>query len=197
MALIFDLGRVIVSWGPVGIVSRVRGPQGAAELAATLFEHPDWLEVDRGTLSLHTMARRAEARTGLTAADILAVLEAVPPSLVPDPQMVELLAELHARGEALYALSNMGHASIDYLERHCAFWQYFRGKVVSARVRMMKPEAEIYRYLLVAQDLKAADCTFIDDSPANVAAAEQVGIRGIVFTSHDQCRRDLAALGLL
>ena len=127
MAIIFDLGRVVVSWDPVGIVSAVRGPQGAAELAERLFNHPDWLEVDRGTLSLHTMARQAQARTGLSAADNLAILQAVPASLLPDPAMVALIEELHGAGHALYALSNMGHASIDWLERQ-DFWRFFSGK---------------------------------------------------------------------
>ena len=196
MAIIFDLGRVVVSWDPVGIVSAVRGPQGAAELAERLFNHPDWLEVDRGTLSLHTMARQAQARTGLSAADNLAILQAVPASLLPDPAMVALIEELHGAGHALYALSNMGHASIDWLERQ-DFWRFFSGKVVSARVRMMKPEPDIYRYLLVSFDLQAEECLSIDDSQANVAAAEALGLRGLVFTDAPRCRQHLVEQGLL
>ncbi|MGS3175289.1 HAD family hydrolase [Aeromonas sanarellii] len=196
MAIIFDLGRVVVSWDPVGIVSAVRGHQGAAELAERLFNHPDWLEVDRGTLSLHTMARQAQARTGLSAADNLAILQAVPASLLPDPAMVALIEELHGAGHALYALSNMGHASIDWLELQ-DFWRFFSGKVVSARVRMMKPEPDIYRYLLVSFDLQAEECLFIDDSPANVAAAEALGLRGLVFTDAPRCRQHLVEQGLL
>ncbi len=66
---------------------RALGTRGARSGAAggRLFNHPDWLEVDRGTLSLHTMARQAEHRTGLSAAENLAILQAVPASLVPDP----------------------------------------------------------------------------------------------------------------
>lgn len=197
MAIIFDLGRVVVSWDPVGIVRSVCGPQGAEQLAEQLFNHPDWLEVDRGTMSLHTMAREAQARTGLSAAENLAILQAVPASLLPDPAMLTLIAELHGAGHTLYALSNMGHASIDWLEQHQDFWRFFSGKVVSARVRMMKPEPDIYRYLLVSFDLKPAECLFIDDSPANIAAAEALGIRGIVFTDAASCRQQLGELGCL
>lgn len=196
MAIIFDLGRVVVSWDPVGIVSSVRGPQGADLLAERLFNHPDWLEVDRGTLSLHTMARQAQGRTGLPAAQNLAILQAVPASLLPDPAMLTLIETLHGAGHTLYALSNMGHASIDWLEQH-AFWCFFSGKVVSARVRMMKPEPDIYRYLLVSFDLKAEECLFIDDSPANVAAAQALGIGGLVFTDVPSCRQQLLSLGYL
>ncbi|MCX7133307.1 HAD family phosphatase [Aeromonas sp.] len=196
MAIIFDLGRVVVSWDPVGIVSSVRGPQGADLLAERLFNHPDWLEVDRGTMSLHTMARQAQGRTGLPAAQNLAILQAVPASLLPDPAMLTLIETLHGAGHTLYALSNMGHASIDWLEQH-AFWRFFSGKVVSARVRMMKPEPDIYRYLLVSFDLKAEECLFIDDSPANVAAAQALGIGGLVFTDVPSCRQQLLSLGYL
>ncbi len=107
------------------------------------------------------------------------------------------MAELHGAGHSLYALSNMGHASIDWLEQHQDFWRFFSGKVVSARVRMMKPEPDIYRYLLVSFDLKPAECIFIDDSPANVAAAEALGIRGMVFTDAASCRQQLVELGCL
>ncbi|MGN7511267.1 HAD family hydrolase [Aeromonas salmonicida] len=196
MAIIFDLGRVVVSWDPVAIVRSVRGPDGAEALAERLFNHPDWLEVDRGTLSLHTMARQAQERTGLSAAENLAILQAVPASLLPDPAMLTLIAELHGAGHTLYALSNMGHASIDWLEQQL-FWRFFSGKVVSARVRMIKPEPDIYRYLLVSFDLKADECLFIDDSPANVAAAEALGIRGMVFTDAYSCRQLLVSLGYL
>lgn len=196
MAIIFDLGRVVVSWDPVAIVSSVRGPGGAEALAERLFNHPDWLEVDRGTLSLHTMARQAQERTGLSAAENLTILQAVPASLLPDPAMLTLIAELHGAGHTLYALSNMGHASIDWLEQQ-PFWHFFSGKVVSARVRMIKPEPDIYRYLLVSFDLKADECLFIDDSPANVAAAEALGIRGMVFTDAHSCRQQLVSLGYL
>ncbi|MFM4822954.1 HAD family hydrolase [Aeromonas hydrophila] len=197
MAIIFDLGRVVVSWDPVGIVRSVRGEHGAEQLAERLFNHPDWLEVDRGTLSLHTMARQAEHRTGLSAAENLAILQAVPASLVPDPAMLSLIESLHGAGHPLYALSNMGHACIDWLEQHQPFWRFFSGKVVSARVRMMKPEPDIYRYLLVSFDLQAEQCLFIDDSPANVTAAQALGIGGLVFTDAYSCRQQLVAQGYL
>lgn len=62
---------------------------------------------------------------------------------------------------------------------------------------MIKPEPDIYRYLLVSFDLKADECLFIDDSPANVAAAEALGIRGMVFTDAHSCRQQLLSLGYL
>ena len=197
MAIIFDLGRVVVSWDPVGIVRSVRGPDGTEALAERLFNHPDWLEVDRGTLSLHAMASQAEARTGLSMAENLAILQAVPASLLPDPAMVSLIETLHRAAFRLYALSYLSLTSIDSMVQHQEFWRFFSGKVVSARVRMIKPEPDIYRYLLVSFDLKAGECLFIDDSPANVAAAQALGLQGMVFTDAAACRRQLVEQGWL
>src|SRR3712207_7703669 len=43
----------------------------------------------------------------------------------------------------------------------------------------------------------AADrCTFIDDSPANVAAARQAGLTAVQFVGADALRDDLVRLGI-
>jgi len=39
MAIIFDLGRVVVSWDPVAIVGSVMGPADAEALAERLVRH--------------------------------------------------------------------------------------------------------------------------------------------------------------
>ena len=58
-------------------------------------------------------------------------------------------------------------------------------------------EPDIYRYLLVSFDLSAQECLFIDDSPANVAAAQALGLQGMVFTDAAACRRQLVEQGWL
>ena len=62
------------------------------------------------------------------------------------------------------------------------------GIVISAEEKTVKPEAEIYQVLLKRYSLKADECFFIDDSPANIEAAAQIGMSGFVF------RGDSAAL---
>ena len=68
------------------------------------------------------------------------------------------------------------------------------GYVVSGEEKLLKPDARLYRVLLDRYGLKAEECVFIDDNPANTAGAEAVGIKGIVFQGVEQLRKQLDTL---
>ena len=46
-------------------------------------------------------------------------------------------------------------------------------------------------------DCAAAECLFVDDNPANVAAAESVGVHGIRFTNAEGLVRELVEWGMM
>jgi putative hydrolase of the HAD superfamily len=191
--LIFDLGGVVVRWDPDAIIA---GASLDSKVKADLFSHPDWLEVDRGTATPEEFVRRLATRTGLGEADLTKLVESVPASLVPFPQTVDLLYRLKARGYPLYCLSNMGHASIDHLEREHRFFEVFAGKVISCRLNLCKPEPGIYEHALKTYKLKPQETVFIDDVEKNVVAAAQLGIRTIHLRNVAELERELAALGV-
>ena len=195
MNLVFDLGGVVVRWDPDAIINGVFSDPGARKaVRAGVFAHPDWLELDRGTLGRDEAIARGAQRTGLPPADIERLLRAVPPSLEPFPDTVALLRKLKARGYPLYCLSNMHFASIEYLEARHDFFALFDGRVISCRLNLCKPEAAIYEYLLKEFLLDAKQTVFIDDVAVNVAAARNAGMHAIRFESAAQCERELALL---
>jgi putative hydrolase of the HAD superfamily len=195
--LIFDLGGVVVRWDPDAIIAGVFDDEKTrATVREGVFAHPDWLELDRGTLDREDAIRRAAGRTGMPQAEMRRLLLAVPPSLTPFPDTVDLLYRLKARGYPLYCLSNMHFASIEHLEREQRFFEVFKGKVISCRLKLCKPEPEIYRHALQAHGLKPQDTVFIDDVEVNIAAAAAIGIRTIQFRDAAQCERELRALGV-
>lgn len=73
----------------------------------------------------------------------------------------------------------------------------FGVRIVSGDVGVMKPDAAIYRRVLEQAATPANRAIFIDDRPANVAAAEALGIGGIVFTSAAPLAARLQDLGFL
>lgn len=59
---------------------------------------------------------------------------------------------------------------------------YFEKTYLSYEMRMLKPDEEIYRKVLDSSGMDAGDTLFIDDSKANCAAAERLGITSMHVT---------------
>lgn len=183
-------------WEPAALLAQIFDDPATCEVLHSEFiGHADWLELDRGTMAPEDAVARAARRTGLPEADVGRFLNNVPPALVPIADTVELLYRLKAQGHSLYCLSNMHFASIEYLERTHGLWDVFSGKVISCRVHLCKPEANIYAHLLESYQLDAAETVFVDDVEVNLAAARQFGIRTIRFESSAQCAEELRLLG--
>ena len=198
MNIVFDLGGVVVRWEPEALIADVfDDPQVCRVVHSGFVGHPDWVELDRGTLAPEDAVARASERTGLPHFELAEFLRRVPSGLVAITDTVELLYRLKAQGHSLYCLSNMHFASIEYLERTHDFFDVFTGKVISCRLNMCKPEPKIYSHLLETYGLDAADTVFIDDVEVNLATAQQMGIQTIRFENPVQCTNELRAMGCI
>jgi FMN phosphatase YigB (HAD superfamily) len=81
--------------------------------------------------------------------------------------------------------------SIKYLESQNSIWDMFDGMVISCRVQKVKPEQEIYEYLLTEFNLVTHETVFIDDMDVNLKTASHLGIKTILFFNPAQCRQEL------
>jgi putative hydrolase of the HAD superfamily len=198
MDIVFDLGGVVIEWDPVRFVAT---QYDDASLGVRVLEHlvyhPDWLELDRGTLSVPEAIERAAARSGLAPEVLGRFFAALPDLLVPIPASVELTRRLKRAGHRLFILSNMASATINHLEASYPIWDVFEGAVISSRVHLVKPEPAIYEHLIRTFGLGARATLFIDDLERNLVAARAVGLRTLRFASAAECSEDLRALGYL
>jgi len=193
--VIFDLGGVVLDWNPEAILARhYPQPEHRALLRTGLFEHPDWLELDRGTLEEHELLERFRRRAGAAAPPVADLLRAVRESLLPKPATLELIEQLRAHDVPLYCLSNMPAGIYAELRARHDFFDAFDGIVISAHVGLIKPEPAIYEHLLSAHGLKAEESVFIDDLARNVQGARSVGLAAIQFRDVAQCERELNEL---
>jgi putative hydrolase of the HAD superfamily len=192
---VFDLGGVVFKWQPDAIIRSIFKDTDTQNLVRKgVFEHSDWIELDRGSITPAQAIVRGAARTGLRNEDVERLLEAVPPFLTPIEATIELIHELSGTSNRLFVLSNMHLASITYLEQRHTFWDVFDGIVISSRIKMVKPEIQIYEHLLNRYQLQPVDTVFIDDLQENLAAASSIGIQTIKFVNPDQCRHALLNL---
>ena len=193
--IVFDLGGVVFNWQPDTIIRRVfQDPDTQDLVRAEIFEHADWVELDRGTIALDQAIVRGASRTGLPHADIEKLLNEVPRSLTPIQGTIELIRSMGGSNNRFFVLSNMHIASISYLEKKHKIWDMFDGIVISSRIQKVKPEIEIYEHLLSEYQLEASETIFIDDMSENLTAASSIGIQTIKFVDPPQCRHDLVNL---
>lgn len=193
--VIFDFGGVLVTWRPQEIIDAFYPePELRAAIRTHVFQHPDWLEMDRGTLDESTVVERFAARMGRPRAEMEALLAHVRDSLQPIEPTVQLLGELRDHGYALYGLSNMSEPIFAHLAARHDFFKRFHGIVVSAAVKLLKPDPAIYEHLRDRFAIDFAESVFIDDVPRNVESARRLGLAAIQFEDTVQCRRELARL---
>lgn len=193
--VIFDLGGVLLRWDTRGIVDAIYTDAQTRELVhAAVFEHPDWLELDRGALSEDEAVERFAHRTGQPRTAMADLMDEVRRCLAPQPAAMDLLTELDECGVPLYCLSNMHDRNIGFLTGQYAFFERFRGAIYSAEVKMIKPDPAIYAYAASTFGLESGDCVFVDDAVDNVEAARSAGWHAVCFHDAAQCRAELISL---
>jgi putative hydrolase of the HAD superfamily len=193
--VIFDFGGVLVNWRPDDIIEGFYAdPELRAALRLHAFQHDDWIDMDRGVLDEATVVRRFARRMGRPEAEMSALFDRVRESLTPIEPTVALLAELRERGYRLYGLSNMSESIFAHLRSLHDFFGLFDGIVVSAAVKLVKPDPAIYEHLRERHGIDFGESVFIDDLPRNVESAERLGLPAIRFTTAEQVRGELEPL---
>jgi len=198
MNIIFDLGGVVLYWKPEELIERnFSDPGDRKKVRETFLGHPDWVELDRGTLDIETALNSAAERTGIPYGQLKKMMEDVPAFLLPREETIDLIRRIRDRDHKLYVLSNMHHDSMNYLLKTHEFFSLFDGIVASCKVGMVKPEEQIYRFILDEYHLDPSQTVFIDDMEENVEAAARLGIHPIRFIDKDQCEEALRAINCL
>lgn len=196
-------GRVVVfDYGEV--ISRTPHAARQALLAATgltadeLFPVYQELrhDLDRGDLSVLDYWRAIGERTGRTwsvsqvhrlwALDYTGWFEV-------DPEVLDLVEELHDAGTRLALLSNAGFDFGDPYRRS-PMGSLFETVVVSAEEHVLKPDPSIYRDTCARLGIDPAQMVFVDNRAENATGAEAIGAVGHHYTSPAALRTFLQQL---
>lgn len=190
--IVFDMGKVIQDFDPMHAIRPFTDdPEDQELLCTTIFRSQEWADLDRGTTDFVQAEAAWRDRLPSRLWDILAKIVDQWHVYMPYyPDMVDLIRELKAKGYALYLLSNAATRFYDYQNR-CEAFSLMNGIVISADEKTVKPEPQIYQVLLKRYHLTAEECFFIDDSPANIEAARQAGMKGFVFQGDSMALRAL------
>ena len=190
--LIFDFGSVLVDWDPHYLYIPYFGDASKAEWFLTEICPYTWnTQADAGR-SLQEITEERIALYPQWEKEIRMYYDRWIEMMGGQiPGMEELVRDYKARGYGVWGLTNWSRETFPLVRHRYPVFDLLDGIVVSGEERTAKPGPELYRILLDRYGLQAETCVFIDDSPRNVAGAEAVGIRGLVFRDAAQLRRDL------
>jgi FMN phosphatase YigB (HAD superfamily) len=190
--VIFDFGGVLVRWQPEAVIAAFYADEALrARVRAAVFTHPDWIDLDRGTLTESLAIERFAERMQRPAEEMHALLDAIKDSLAPMPESLALLEELVRRDVPLYGLSNMAASIFALLKSRHDHWDRFRGIVISGEIGLVKPDPAIFHHIAERYALVPAETIFIDDHMPNIESARRLGFHTIHFSDAAQCRREL------
>jgi 2-haloacid dehalogenase len=198
-AVVFDIGGVLLEWDPRHLYRKLFGGDDAAmERFLADVCTPDWHRAhDLGQDIAQSCAELSARHPGQ--ADLILAWSRRGEEMIPGPVpgSAELLADLKKTGMACYGLSNMEAETFPVRLERFGFLRLLDGFVISGLERVAKPDPRIFRLLLDRFGLRADRTLFVDDAPANVAAAQALGINAIRFESAPQLRGALEARNLL
>jgi 2-haloacid dehalogenase len=194
--VVFDIGKVLIDWDPRHLYRSMFTDEAEMESFLRDVCARDWiLELDRGKPFAEAVVERI-ALFPHYEKEIRAFDERWHETNrgVIDGSMA-ILDRLRSDRIPNYAITNFSAEKFEGARKVFPFLDGFDGIVVSGRERLLKPDAAIYDLFLDRYGLKAADCIFIDDSAANVAGAQAVGMHGHHFVEAEGLARALRAHG--
>ena len=197
--VIFDLGAVVIDWNPMHLYRKLfAGDEAkAADFLARICP-PEWNARQDAGRDLDAAAAERIALHPEWEPEIRAYYgrwTEMIGGLVPGT--AEVMHELKAAGLRLFALSNWNSITFARIRHRFAELDLFEQIVLSGDHGCIKPDARLYRIALERYGVPPGRLLFIDDNPANVAAGEALGIKGLRFSGADKLRGDLVRLGLL
>ncbi len=192
-AIVFDLGGVLIDWQREHLYKKMfAGNEAGMQYFLDEVCSLEWnAQMDCG----YPFARAIEERVKLFPEyeDYIRAYWTRWEEMVPGQisGTVDILAGLREQGYSLAVLSNWSAETHARVYKQFEFLHWFDEVVISGQVKLIKPSPAIFDLLLARLRRPAEECLFIDDSPANVQAASELGIQTILFASPEQLRTEL------
>jgi glucose-1-phosphatase len=192
--LIFDFGGVIIDIDPIRVGQSFKelGVKNLEKINKLAVTKELYLDLEKGLIT------PAEFRDGLRAVSGLKLtdeqIDGAWNSMIldfPKPHFellkklknnynVYLLSntnEIHYQYFNQYVKNNLGVNSLDDIFTQCFY---------SHRMKLRKPDQEIYTKMLETARIKPSESLYIDDLEENVQAARELGIHGIIHRSNEE-----------
>jgi 2-haloacid dehalogenase len=196
--LVFDLGGVLIDWDPRYLYRKMFDDEDDIDIFLSEVCNSEWnVKQDAGRALAEATAERVALfpeKKPLIEAFYDRWEEMLGGEI---GETVDILRELKAKDETLYALTNWSGETFPIALQRFDFLHWFEGTLVSGDEKLAKPDPAIFHLLLNRYDLQAQDCLFIDDSKINIEVASRIGFETHHFTSALGLRENLIHRNML
>jgi 2-haloacid dehalogenase len=198
LIVVFDIGNVLLRWDPRNLFRKAFGDERRMErFLATALAMEFVAHTDIAADFAQAIAERAKVFPEF--ADELRLFHERWEETLGGPieENVALLRRLKAVGRPVHALSNFAHEKFALAQQRYDFLNEFDRCVVSGHVGVVKPDPRIFDILFARVGRPANALLFVDDSIANVRAAEATGMAAIHYRPGVDLERELRFRGAL
>lgn len=180
--IVFDMGNVLTVYNAREyIYEYVDNEEDFRWIKNHLCASVEWLQMDRGAITdedaIASICRRMPEHLHSTVKRFINEYRMVQP---PNPPMEKLVEELYRNGYDLYLMSNTSHRFRAF-SQHIKAVQYMKGIWISCEHGLLKPEPAAYLDFFETFSLNPEESFFIDDTPANIESAGNLGMDGCVY----------------
>lgn len=193
--VIFDIGCVLIGFDWDAYAHKLfNDPEVECIVTASAFHCPYWKEMDRGEMTQPEILAHMVAQAPEYADQIRESVMRVSECTTRTDYAIPWIEDLKSRGYQVLYLSNYSDWVMSQSGHALDFLPYMDGGIFSYKVHSIKPEPEIYQMLIDKYELVPEECVFVDDTKANIEAAEAIGIRSVLFKNYEQARDELDEL---
>ncbi len=183
--IVFDMGGVLVDFDAKRSLTTHFEPRYHDLINEKTFASETWKLMDKGDFeveeAIEIMCREIPTELHKEVSRMILDHEGEMP---PIEEMYSIVKTLKENGYKIYLLSNCP-SWFDEFKKSVPAFEFFDGFIISAKYNLIKPSKEIFDVLFDEFSLKAEECFFIDDSPANVATANEIGMTAHCFSKHE------------
>jgi HAD superfamily hydrolase (TIGR01509 family) len=197
-AVVFDLGKVLLDFDyditVRGILSSCR--RSEADLQTLINQSPLLFQYETGLLSTAQFFAEVQTAAGFRGtltqfSDLFGnIFEPIQP-------MIQLHAELRARGVPTFIFSNTNELAIRHIRKHYSFFAQFDGYVLSYEHGAMKPDPKLYEVVEGVSRRKGAEILYLDDRPENIEEGKARRWQSVLHQSPDLSRIAIERTGVL
>lgn len=183
--IVFDMGGVLIDLDLRRTLSEYFKPEHQELLLEKVFNSQAWRDMDAGIRRADEVIPWLLPQLPEETRPLMSqMISNFYPYMPPIVYMEEFILRLKKAGYKVYLLSNATPRFFDVYQNYpslCMLDGYF----ISALYKLLKPQPEIYEAFCKKFSVRAEECFFIDDMPANIEGAKAYGMKGFVFDTRD------------